>query len=149
VVITIEPKIEREKLLRLLGGGDRQQLSPSTRKKMSRWGAEMTELVEPWLSYEVLRLVETSETEITLEGDISFRSRKIARTLKGCSHAVVFAATIGPDIETRLAELVAANVLDHPVENIRSSYPVVHLFRPVDADKYPSFNMTVDLHDTV
>ena len=109
MVITIEPKIEREKLLRLLGGGDRQQLSPSTRKKMSRWGAEMTELVEPWLSYEVLRLVETSETEITLEGDISFRSRKIARTLKGCSHAVVFAATIGPDIETRLAELQDEN----------------------------------------
>ncbi len=111
MVITIEPRIERDKLLRLLGGGGTQKLSMATRKKMSRWEEEMSALVEPWLSYEVVRLVEVTETEIILEDDIGFRSRKIARTLKGCSHAVVFAATIGSEIEKRLEVLQQENRL--------------------------------------
>jgi len=78
---------------------------------MSRWVDEMAGLVEPYLTYEVRRLSEITENEISLEDGVSFRSRKIARTFRNCTHVVAFAATIGGEIEDRIEDLTKRNRL--------------------------------------
>ena len=65
MVISIEPRIENEKLVRLLGAREERRVSPSTRNRMRKWGEEIQELVAPWLTYRVRRLVKITDADVT------------------------------------------------------------------------------------
>lgn len=65
----------------------------------------------PRLTYRIKQMKNGSKGLVNVDGGITFKSPKLAKTLKDCSRVVCFVATIGKDIEKEIKKLMHENHL--------------------------------------
>lgn len=103
---TIQPRIEHDKLLRLLGGRSRSSVSCNTRRRLDRWEGQFEDFMDASLVSVVRPVLAIDGREIHVDGlDEPLLSRKIARTVADCSHLVFFVGTIGEALDLRVHRL--------------------------------------------
>ncbi|MBW1681995.1 MAG: hypothetical protein JRJ35_17240 [Deltaproteobacteria bacterium] len=109
--ISISPKISKGELVRRLGARKGERLSRATKLKVAGLTEALSGFLRPVVHYETRPLARTTKSSIELEKGPIFRSRKIAKSLTGCTHVVCFIATIGQGLEARIRERFEANRL--------------------------------------
>jgi len=106
MTLTIQPRVERDKLLRLLGGRRQSSVSFNTQRRLDKWGDRMSDLIDSSLTYVVREIENVEGREIHVKGlDEPLISAKIGRTVADCSHLVFFIGTIGTEIDRRVHHL--------------------------------------------
>ena len=111
VVIDFSPKIDREKLAKMLGDKNHQGLSPSLAGKIDIHMAGIDALLTPRLDYRTLEIGSTENGILELKEGMKFASKKLAKTMSRCVEAISFIATIGENIENKINKLTADNQL--------------------------------------
>ena len=109
--LEIKPDLERQELIRHLGGRKACRLSYSIQTKIEELSARAVELIKPVVHYQSKRIERRDGKSIALEGGISFRSQRISKTIGRCEEVICFIATIGNDIEREITKLLAENHL--------------------------------------
>lgn len=100
-----------EKLAHRLGGRKNRRLSRATRNKVQTSQGRVQDLMNPKLSYRVLRIPDDRGRLVTLEDGTRLKSLKLAKTLKNSSQIVCFVATVGRDIDREINKLMHENRL--------------------------------------
>ena len=95
--------ISREELRRRIGADGGSRLSPRVRGAVERASDEVRERADAAGLYRVVP-VEMIDGTIHLDGEIPLESERLAEVLAPCEHAVVFLATIGPEIDDAIEE---------------------------------------------
>ena len=55
--------------------------------------------IDPRLSFRIEKIISTEHQSVSLEGGITLKSAMLARTMRDCTEAICFIATIGPSID--------------------------------------------------
>lgn len=97
----IKPDIDKNKLVRLLGGEEYKELSYSIRKKLKRWDEKIDDFLKPRLLYSIHK-IKSSRDSLVLENNLVFKSLKLSKVFNGCSNLVCFLVTIGNPIEKEI-----------------------------------------------
>ena len=99
------PPIPRAEVIRYLGGYH-MEISPEAEALVQKGLSEIAAAMEPRACYAHFPLLEVSEGRVLLPC-MDIRSRSLSRHLAGCHEAVLFAATIGAQVDRliRTAEL--------------------------------------------
>ena len=101
----IQPSIDSDKLYRLMGSRPGRDIPDSMIRRVRRQTKIIDDLLSPWLTYEKRKILGIGDRSVAIEGLPVLKSRRIATTLRGCTHAVLFLATIGADITDAVNEL--------------------------------------------
>lgn len=104
-----EPCYDSDKLGGLLGAKDSSDMSPSLIKKIEFWSEELSERMEPNVSYITKRIDNIEDGRIRLEGGVDLKSSKICKVLGDCDRLVVFIATVGSYVSARISRLMKSN----------------------------------------
>lgn len=107
----INPVFDRNTLIRLLGGRKSRKPSHSVQIKIEKLEVKLKELINPRLSYRVVKVESTNNEFVHIQGGPSFKSLKLSKTLNNCSEIIYFIATVGSSIEKELARLMGKNRL--------------------------------------
>ena len=110
-LVKIEPRLQTEDLVTLLGGTKDHQLSGSLGRKVRALKAKVKGLLNPRLYYRTAKLTAKSKGTICLDNDIVFRSNKLSKTLKDSEESVCFVGTVGRGIEGEINRLMRENSL--------------------------------------
>jgi hypothetical protein len=111
--IHIQPTIENDKLVTLLGGQNKKRLPKSIRKKVHTAKEKLTKLIKPKLHYRIVKNVvnDNDKAVIQLDETVKFTSAKLAKTLKHAEKIVCFIGTIGTDVEHEINRLLGKQKL--------------------------------------
>ena len=104
-----QPDISLNEVCRLLGRGGSKAASPRTVRKVKRLIEETTPILSPRVVSTEKSIRESKQGTIVIEPDLSFRSRKMTKTLGSCKKAKVFVATVGPEIEEEIQKFTDEN----------------------------------------
>jgi hypothetical protein len=107
----IIPRIEEDKLGRLLGRKNQQNYSPALASNLQNWNERLDELLKPQISYMKRKIQKIENGCVYITEDLKFKSARLARSLKGSAEIVCFVATLGNDIEKKISELMDDNRL--------------------------------------
>src|SRR5262245_54680266 len=101
------PRVDSELVLRLQKYRKPDRVPPVVREAARRMASLAEALVEPhgWMRRVVVRAVD-DDGAVWLGDEIRFRSRALARSLRGAAEAALLILTIGPALELRADELV-------------------------------------------
>ena len=110
-LMTINPKLETEDLIGLLGGTKGRPLSRSLGRKVRALKSKVKVLFNPRLYYRTSKLTTKVNGTVCLDNDIVFRSNKLSKTLKHSDESVCFVGTIGRGIEREIKRLMRDNSL--------------------------------------
>ena len=105
-IATITPAIERDNLARFLGVRKGKQLTWSVARSIDIWNERINSLMEPQVAYVTRRILALEPGGVRIEGDLFFKSAKIARTLRECDTMVCFVATIDNGVEQQVNDLM-------------------------------------------
>jgi hypothetical protein len=97
----IQPNINKNELVKLLGGEDYKNLSYSIRKKLTMWNEQLDNFLRPRLLYSLYK-IKSSRNALVLENNIVLKSTKLSKVFRGCSNLVCFLVTIGNVIEEEI-----------------------------------------------
>ncbi len=145
----IQPKIDRKKLVSMLGARKNAVISKALSTKIMQLNLKTRELVKPRIQYGFYRIESTDRGGVLLESDVYFKSARLSRTLEPCNEAVVFIATIGRPIDDEIHRLMKRNhyseayVLDAMGSLAVES--VVNQFQEAMRETYKTRNMNVTL----
>jgi hypothetical protein len=101
------PDVDMDFVLRLLGskqkGGD---ISHATRLRLRENTRKVLELISPKIITKIYEIRKTYKEYIELANGIEFKSRKLARYLKGADRIMVLAGTVGIDIDVEIDRML-------------------------------------------
>jgi hypothetical protein len=103
----IQPAINSDKLYRLMGSRPGRDIPEAMIRRVRRQTKIISDLLSPWHMYEKRKILEIGGGAVRIEGLPTLKSRRMAATLRDCTHAVLFLATIGSDITDAVNELTA------------------------------------------
>lgn len=101
-----EVEVDSDFVERLLGRRQGEKLTRATHSRLVRIKDEIIASIEPRLTCEVYAIAGTENGQVSLSCGVSFASRKMAHTLQGAPWLVCFVATIGPDLDRRIDDLM-------------------------------------------
>ena len=107
--MSIEPGIENDKLYRLMGSRPGRDIPRALARRVKQQTKIIDDLLSPWLTYATRPIQAVSDNAVYIADLPTIKSRRIANTLRGCTHAVAFLATIGEDISEAVDELSEEN----------------------------------------
>ena len=110
-IIKIEPRLQTEDLVTLLGGTKGHPLSASLGRKVRTLKSKVRGLLNPRLYYRTAKLTAKSKGTVCLDNDIVFRSNKLSKTLMDSDEGVCFVGTIGRGVEGEINRLTRENSL--------------------------------------
>jgi hypothetical protein len=105
--ITINPSVETNELSRHFGASGCQGFSHSLSTKVESYSKRLDELLIPQLHYQIEKIDNIGKESVSINGDTTFRSRKLTRALKDSDEIVCFVATVGSTIEDEIDRLMA------------------------------------------
>lgn len=91
---------------RLLGRKNGGKLSAATTRRLTQLQERFSRLVRPLVTYQERAIVRIKDDSIILEGGVTLKSRKMARTLRGARRVVAFVATVGKQVDLEIAEMM-------------------------------------------
>ena len=109
--IHIQPTIENDELVRLLGGHKKMSLPKSVRRKVQNARKKLNKLIKPKLHYRILKPKVRDKDVVHLDETVEFTSPKLAKTLKNAEKIVCFVGTIGTDVENEINRLLGKQKL--------------------------------------
>lgn len=101
IVDNIVPDIDKNELIRLLGGEEEHELSYAIRKKLKRWNKKLDDFLKPRLLYSIHK-IKSSRGPLILDNNLVLKSSKLSKVFSGCSDLVCFVVTIGRAIEKEI-----------------------------------------------
>jgi hypothetical protein len=104
----IQPNIDKDELVKLLGGEDYEELSYSIRKKLTMWNEKLDNFLRPRLLYSIYK-IKSSRNALVLENNLVLKSTKLSKVFRGCSNLVCFLVTIGNVIEEEITSRTSQN----------------------------------------
>jgi hypothetical protein len=110
-LMTIEPRLQTEELVTLLGGTKGHRLSGSLGRKVGALKSKVRTLLKPRLYYHKAKLTAKSKDSVRLDDHIVFSSNKLSKTLKHSDESVCFVGTIGKGVEQEINRLMRHNSL--------------------------------------
>jgi len=110
-LMTIEPNLQTEELLTLLGGAKGHRMSGSLGRKVRALKTKVRGLLAPRLYYRTATLTSESKDTVRLDSHIVFKSNKLSKTLKDSDESVCFVGTIGRGVEREINRLMRDNSL--------------------------------------
>lgn len=110
-LMTIEPRLNTEDLVTLLGGTKGHPLSGSLGRKVRALKSKVRGLLNPRLYYRTAKLRTNSKGTVCLEKDIVFKSNKLSKTLQDSDESVCFVGTVGKGVEGEINRLLRDNSL--------------------------------------
>jgi hypothetical protein len=110
-ILKIKPNYNQNALSIRLGNKRQRNLSYANLKRISRLSEKLNELLKPRLYFHSVPIQDIGTNYIELEDGTKFHSVKLAKSLKGCTDAICFAATIGEDIDIEISILMKMNRL--------------------------------------
>ena len=126
-----KPDIDKNKLIKTLGGRSADSLSHFTGKTLESLTARITDIMRPRIIYRMLRIVSCNGS-LQLEGGLRFNSLKATKIFHGCTDVCCFLATIGNNIDKEIVRLTNrrrspdAYILDamgsNAIENVVESF---------------------------
>ena len=102
----ILPNVRDQELARLLGSRKGRKFSPSLKKKVKNLKDKTSRLIKPRVHFKKHKIQEISPGVVHLETDLSLKSPKLSRTMRGSQEIVCFVGTIGRGIEKEIKRLV-------------------------------------------
>ena len=102
----ILPNVRDQELARLLGSRKGRKFSPSLKKKVKNLKDKTSRLIKPRVHFKKHKIQEISPGVVHLETDLSLKSPKLSRTMRGSQEIVCFVGTIGRGIEKETKRLV-------------------------------------------
>ena len=102
----ILPNVRDQELARLLGSRKGRKFSPSLKKKVKNLKDKTSRLIKPRVHFKKHKIQEISPGVVHLETDLSLKSPKLSRTMRGSQEIVCFVGTIGRGIEKEIKKLV-------------------------------------------
>jgi hypothetical protein len=109
--MTIQPRLQTEDLVTLLGGTKGHRLSKSLNRRVKSLKSRVRGLLNPRLYYRTAKLTTHSKGTVLLNNEIVFKSRKLSKTLKDSKESVCFVGTIGTGVEREINRLMRRNSL--------------------------------------
>lgn len=97
------------KLIRMLGGRRKKKLSGPVSRKIEKWRREMFSEIHPKISYCVRDIESRKRGGIVLDGGLELRGLKLSKGLKDAKQAVCFVATLGPEVDSEIAQCTKEN----------------------------------------
>jgi hypothetical protein len=104
----IQPNIDKDELVKLLGGEDYKELSYSIKKKLTMWNEKLDNFLRPRLLYSIYK-IKSSRNALILENNLVLKSTKLSKVFRGCSNLVCFLVTIGNVIEEEITSRTSQN----------------------------------------
>jgi hypothetical protein len=104
--IHIQPTIENDELVTLLGGQKKMGLPKSIRKKVTSARQKLQKLIKPSLHYRIVKPSAMDNDVVQLDETVEFTSAKLAKTLKNAEKIVCFVGTIGTGVENEINRLL-------------------------------------------
>ena len=101
-----KPDIDKNKLIKTLGGHSADSLSHSTGKTFESLTARIPDLMSPRIMYRMLKIA-SCKGSLELEGGLRFNSLKAAKIFHGCTDVCCFLATIGNNIDEEIIRLTS------------------------------------------
>jgi hypothetical protein len=108
---TGNPHIERDHLIRRMGGRRRQPVSNSLSAKLQNGEEALHELIDTRLFYQRKTLERVEKGYVLLKGGPAFKSPKLARTLSDSREVICFITTLGGGIDAQIERLMKQNRL--------------------------------------
>jgi hypothetical protein len=109
--VHIQPTIENDKLVELLGGQKQQRLPKSILKKVQAARQKLNTLMKPSLHYRIVKPSVMDKAVVQLDETVEFTSAKLAKTLKNADKIVCFVGTIGAGVENEIKRLMGKQKL--------------------------------------
>jgi hypothetical protein len=145
----IQPTVENDKLLKLLGGQKKKRLPKSIGKKVQIAKEKLAKLIKPKLHYRIVKPSVNDNAVIQLDETVEFTSAKLAKTLKNSEKIVCFVGTIGTGVEKEINSLLGKQKLaDAYILDAMASVAVENMidrFQNFIEDKFSSEDRTVTL----
>jgi len=110
-LFTIEPRLQTEDLVTLLGGAEDHRLSGSLGRKVRALKTKVRGLLTPRLYYRTTKLTSEAKGTVRLDNHIVLNSNKLSKTLKHSEESVCFVGTIGREVEREINQLMHHNSL--------------------------------------
>ncbi len=103
----LRPLVKRDQVIEQLTSGGKVRPAPSALRRIDGWLGRIGRLAHPRLAFRRLGIERLGPGQVILEPDVSLRSAKLARTLKGSEEALCFVLTLGRGLEERIRRLTA------------------------------------------
>lgn len=102
-------ELDAKKIYNVLGYSNGHQPKPSIRSMVDMEMAEARELIRTSCSYQIMDIQRIRRPRVTLVNGTkaTFTSEVLSWALYPCEQAVIFVASIGPDLERRVAQLTS------------------------------------------
>ena len=110
-LMTIEPRLQTEDLVTLLGGTKGHRLSRSLNRRVKSLKSKVRGLLSPRLYYRTTKLTTQAKGTVLLDNEIVFKSSKLSKTLKHSKESVCFVGTVGRGVEREINRLMRRNSL--------------------------------------
>ena len=107
--LTLTPNLKMSEIVCRVGGKHVRDLSNSALHKIDGLVDKFKERIKPRVYFQKFEIQSVDKATIYLPQQIELKSVKLAKTLKHSRELVVFAATIGDDLETEVARLMKRN----------------------------------------
>jgi hypothetical protein len=145
----IQPTVENDKLVKLLGGQKKKRLPKSIGKKVQIAKEKLSKLIKPKLHYRIVKPSVNDNAVIQLDETVEFTSAKLAKTLQNSEKIVCFVGTIGTGVEKEINSLLGKQKLaDAYILDAMASVAVENMidrFQDFMEDKFSSEDRTVTL----
>ena len=109
--IELKPTLETSELARLFGGKKPRRFSHNVKMKVEKLKVMFSELLKPLLYYRRNKIEMAGKDSVHLSGGLSFRSRKLSKSMENCEAIVCFIATLGNKVESQTKRLMEENRL--------------------------------------
>lgn len=109
IATKIKPKIDRKKLVSMLGARKSDAISKALSTKIMQLNLKVRELVKPRIQYGFYRIESAERSGVLLTPGVFLKSARLSKTVRSCREAVVFIATIGSPIDEEINRLMKQN----------------------------------------
>ncbi len=109
--IEIHPDINFQELARFFGGENTATFSRRISSKIKQLVKIFKQRLRPQLYYRKMRVLAVKDSSVHLATGLVLKSRKLAKVINGCESVICFIATIGPDVEVEIKNLMDENRL--------------------------------------
>ena len=107
--LTFTPNIKISDIAGRVGGRNVRDLSNSALHKIDGLMEKFKERIKPNVYFQKFEIKFVNKATVSLPQGIELKSLKLAKTLKYSKELIVFAATIGDDLETEVSRLMKRN----------------------------------------